>query len=390
MEIVKGWSWPTLFLYVIIALITAWLFKNAVKAKNENKRVKLYKCSIKTKYIYYLIIYNIFILFATFKYIGQEIVGVDTLNYVKYFETFGYIKFDIAKTLVFDGYEYLFYNTMHLINLAGGTYRTFLFVVNSLMIGSLICFVDKEVFDENKCKWLVLAYLPLLKSLNILRNCVAAFCGFISISLLNKNKIWLSLLFAVIAFLNHYIAVVLFGLILFYKVYPNKLMNSRKKVLITTAICIIVSVASIPLLKLVLGNTGYAAYVDALDLSKISLLGYIPYVFLFLFMVIDKGVIEYLDKQNHLGYYKILYFFILTLPVFIIVNAAYRVILFFELPVILLFADIAEYAKKYINKKHIKIYNYMCVFVVLGYYVFKIWRMWEATGLMPYYNILFM
>lgn len=387
---IKEWSCATLALYIALALVTALLFRQSVIDKKKDKKITKFKLCIKTKYIYYIIIYLLFILFACFKYMGDGLVGADTLSYLDFFENLNYVHFDIKETLLLNSYEYLFYNTMYIVNMLGGTYRTFLFIVNSLMICSLIYFVDKEVHDESKCKWLILAYLPLLKSLNIVRNCVAAFWGFVSISLLSKKKTLLSILFAFIAFLNHYIAVVLFGLILFYKLYPNKLMDSRKKILITTVACIVVSILAIPLLKVVLYNTGYAAYIDKLDLANISLWGYIPYMLLFLFMIIDKGFIEYLEKQNHLGYYKIIYFFILTLPVFIIVNAAYRVILFFELPVILLFADATEYIKKYINKKHIKIYNYMCVFVVLGYYVFKIWRMWDVAGIMPYYNILFM
>ncbi len=387
MEIVKGWSWWTLALYVLLALAFAELFRQSVISKNKGKKIKIFKWEIQLKYVYYLTIYLIFIIFSSFKYIGNRVGGSDTLNYVKFFNEYGYIHFDFIQTLLFNSLEYIFYNTMYLIKILGGTFRTFLIIINSVIIISLIYFVDKEVYDEKKCIWLVLAFLPLLKSLNIIRNCVAAFIGFISISLLNKGKIGWSIIFAIIAFLNHYISVILFALIVFYKYFPNRYLEDRKKVIISNIISIVLTIALIPILKLIIKNTGYAAYLDNI---KISLWGYIPYIIIYILMIADKKFINYLKDCNHYGYYKMVYFLSLILPAFIAVNAAYRILLFFELPIILMSADLMQYYKKYIPKKYTKIYYIGITILIFAYYIFRIYRIWDGNCIMPYYNILFM
>lgn len=189
MIIVKAWSWITLLLYVALSCLTAFLFRQSVSAKKNGKKLNIFGIYLEIKILYYLAIYVIFIVFSCFKYSSHEIGGADSLNYMRFFREYGYIKFDIKEMLIFNGLEYLFYNTMYIVKILGGTYRMFLFVVNSVIALSLIYVVDKDVNDEKKCKWLVLAYLPLLKSLNILRNCVAAFIGYSAISCVNRNKI---------------------------------------------------------------------------------------------------------------------------------------------------------------------------------------------------------
>lgn len=381
------WSWTTLALYITLALVTALLFRQSVIDKKKDKKIRIFGLCIKTKYIYYLVIYLLFILFACFKYMGEELVGVDTLTYIGYFENLNYVHLNIKETLLLNSYEYLFYNTMYIVNILGGTYRVFLFIVNSAMIASLIYFVDKEISEESSCLWLVLAYLPLLRSLNIIRNCIAAFIGFVSISLLRQNKIRYSIIFAVIAYLNHYIALILFALIAFYKIFPKRILMDRIKMSICILAVTFMSVALVPIAKEIMLNTGYSHYAAKI---QVSLFGYIPYIFVCLFTVLNRDFYDYLEKRGHSQYYIVISFLTLVLPFFIAINAASRVLLFFELPVILVASDIADYLKKYIPEKHAKLYNAFVVIVILAYYVFKIWRMWESNGIMPYYNILFM
>ena len=141
------------------------------------------------------------------------------------------------------------------------------------------------------------------------------------------------------------------------------------------------------LMKIIMANTGYANYVNRI---QISLWGYIPYFIVYILMIFTPGFKDYLKRCNHHGYYKIIYFLSLVLPTFIAINAAYRVLLFFDLPMILLLGDLTEYYKKYISNKYVKFYYFGVIIIVLAYYIFRIYRMWYSSGIMPYYNILFM
>lgn len=387
MEIVKKWDWWTLLLYIILAVITAICFRQAIIEKKRKSVIKIYKYKLQTKYIYYLIIYLLFVIFSSFRYIGYDIGGTDTNTYIDYFNNAKYVSFDVKETILLNSYEYLFYNTMFVIKALGGTYRIFLFIVNSIIISCLIYYVDKEIEDENKCIWLVLAYLPLLKSFNIIRNSISAFLGCVAISLLSKDKYKYSIILTLLAYLNHYIAIILFVAIIFYKYFPNKILEDKKKMIFLNAIFIIAPIIFLPLMKAIMANTGYVNYVNKI---QISLWGYIPYFLIYVLTVFTPEFIEYLKKCNHYGYYKIIYFLSLILPIFISINAAYRVLLFFELPAILLLADLTEYYKKYIPAKHEKLYYTIIMLIILGYYIFRICRMWDSSGIMPYYNILFM
>lgn len=387
MEITKGWSWSTLMLFVLLATTIALLFRQAVKAKKNNNKIKLGKICFSQRYIYYFLIYIIYILFSCFRLIKEEIGGADTYNYINYFENLGYVHFNVKEILIFNGFEYLFYNTMYLIRLFGGNFFTFLVVMHSSIIISYIYYVDKEIDDENKCIWLILAFLPLLKSLNIIRNCVSAAFGFISISLLNNNKYKYSILFAVIAYLNHYVAIILFLFIIFYKAFPDKILKDRKKMLLLNISIIVLSIIALPVLKYLIKNTGFCGYIDKI---QISLWGYIPYIVIYLIMILNKNTIMYLEKCGHFGYYKMMSFISLILPIFILLNGANRVLLFFELPIYVLSSDICELNLSYVPKKYVAVCRVLIILGIILWFIFRVYRMWDGYCLMPYYNTLFM
>ncbi len=387
MEITKGWSWTSLGIFIVLAILIALLFRKAVKSKKNDKKIKLGKIYFSQKYIYYVLIYIIYILFSCFRLIQEGIGGADTYNYINYFENLGYVHFKIKEMLTFNGFEYLFYNTMYFIKLFGGNFFTFLVVMHSVIIISYIYYVEKEINDENKCLWLILAFLPLLKSLNIIRNCVSATLGFVSISLLNNNKYKYSILFAVLAYLNHYIAIILFLLIIFYKVFPNKILKDKKKMIILNIASITFTIIALPILKYLIRNTGFSGYMDKI---QVSLWGYIPYIAIYLTMIFNKNTIKYLEDCGHFGYYKMMSFLIIILPIFILLNGASRVLLFFELPIYVLSSDICELYLNYIPKKYKTLCRILIFLGIILWFIFRVYRMWNGYALMPYYNTLFM
>ena len=382
----KAWSWYTLFLYLLLAIIIDLLFRQSIISKNNDNKIKIGKWNFKTKYIYYMLIYIIFILFSCFRVIGDGIGGADTYNYIEYFNTLGYVDFSLKETILFSGYEYLFFNTMYLVRMLGGNFFHFSLLIYSIIIISYIKVVDSAVDSKNDSWWLILAFLPLLKSLNIVRICVAASLGFVGLQYLNEGKEKRFLLFFLLAFLNHYITIILLVFYLFYKLIPERFFSSRKKIIISNIVMIILSFAFLPLAKFFLKISGFVGYLNKIE---ISLLGYIPIFFFYFVMLFDMNFKKYVEEKKHYLYYKMMIFVSFILPIFILLNGASRILLFFELPRYILYADIYSFYRKKLPKKYLKISDIIVVILILAWLAFRIYRIWDGYALMPYWNILF-
>jgi len=358
MEFIKQWSWPTLVLYVGIAVCIAFLFRLSIIAKKENKKIKIFKFTLNQKYIYYFTIFLIFVIFSAFRFFNSEIGGTDTIVYEGYFNTISFQKINIKNILTLDGFEFLYYNFMALIKWMGGNFFCFNAAISCMIILVYLFIVDKTVNDEKKWFWLILLFLPLLKSLNITRNCFAAAIGFIAIESLNNKKYIRYIVLSLIAFLNHYVAVILLAFGLFCWIIPEKFITKRKFLLVLNAMCIGIAFIALPAAKRILQNTGYAYYLNNVE---ISLFGYIPIIFFYVLMILDKDVITYLKEINHFIYYKVMIFISFVLPVFIAIGGASRMLLLFELPRFILYSDLYVYYRKKLPVKLVRWYD-ICIF----------------------------
>lgn len=387
MEYTKHWDLPTLLLYLFLALLFAWFYKKSIIAKKKNAVSNFFCFKIEQKYIWYGLIYTIFIFFSCFRYIGPGIGGTDTLIYVDHFQNMNYVPFKIKEVLLFSGFEYLFYNLMYFIKILGGDYFVFSLIIYSTIILCNLFVVDRTMHDEKKWIWLVLWFLPLLKSINIVRNCVAAALGTVAIDYLNSNHYKKFFFFAILAFLNHYIAIILLLFGLFCRIIPDKWINNRKINLIAFGCSIILTIIGLPVAKYLLSISGFSGYLDKIE---VSIIGYLPIFFLYGIMLLKhKEIINYLKEIQHYAYYKMMIFLSLILPVFIMLNGASRILLFFEIPRYILYADLYQFYRKKIDKKYQLLYDIAIICVIIFWFVFRIWRMWDGYSLMPYINILF-
>lgn len=69
----KGWSWPTLLLYVLLAVLMTLCARKSVQAKLKDKKIKIGKREIQKKYLYYFVIYFVFIIFSCFRVVTKTI-----------------------------------------------------------------------------------------------------------------------------------------------------------------------------------------------------------------------------------------------------------------------------------------------------------------------------
>ena len=133
-------------------------------------------------------------------------------------------------------------------------------------------------------------------------------------------------------------------------------------------------------LKPFIMTTKYAGYQN----KDISLLGYIPYIILFIIMIIYHR--QLLTKKEDWFIYSLVLFNIIILPISILGRAAYRVITCFMLPRILMWGKIENMLIK--NNNQIKVL--ICIisfFIFGGWFCFKyINGGWFSNGISPYYN----
>ena len=70
----KGWSWSTLLLYVVLAILMTLCARRSVQVKLKNKKIKIGKNETSQKYLYYFVIYFVFIVFSCFRVVTKKIV----------------------------------------------------------------------------------------------------------------------------------------------------------------------------------------------------------------------------------------------------------------------------------------------------------------------------
>lgn len=387
---IKSWDINTLFLYVFLAIFISLLFRFSIIEKNKKNVISLFKFKIENKYIYYLIIYLVLIVFLVFKKVAPGVGGTDTITYMEHFNNLGYIKFDLKSLFLFDSYEYVFYNLMYLVRILGGNYQHFSFIVYSGLILSYIYVVDKSFNKKDYWIWCILLFIPILSSMNIIRNCISAALGFVAIQKLNEKKDKQFWLFALLSFFNHYIAIILFALYFFVKFFPEKWLNTGKKYCIWQVFIIILSILFIPFFNYFISLTGYSGYISKF---AFSIWGYIPYIIMYIFIAIYfKDLCKYFKQKNNYVYFKSIIFLGFSLPIFISIGGANRLLLFFDLPRVIVYINIFSYIlTKYKNilKNKENLIKVLIFIVLISWLIFRIYRMWSGYEIMPYYNTLF-
>lgn len=383
MVLEKSWDWKTLIIYVLLAIIIMLLSKKSIESKCQNKKISFKKFNIEEKYLYYFIIYTIFIIFSTFRVVSDGIGGTDTITYMEQFEKIKYVRFFSISNLTFNDYEYFYYNLMFIVKLFGGSYINFEFLIHSAIIISYIYLIDKNFDDSKSSIIIILFFIPLLKSLNIIRNCFAAAICCIGLEKIKNNKWLTGILFVLIAFLSHYLAIIMFAYLIFYKLFPDKYINKKTEISLPF-VCCLIGFVGMPIIKALIEHSGFSGYLNKI---QISLIGYIPIYALYLLMIFTNKFQEYIIRKGHYIYFKSHIFFMSVLPITIMVGAASRLMLFFEIPKYIIYSDLyLVYREKVKNKK---IYDALIFLFLIIWLIFRIYRMWNGYSLMPYKNKIF-
>ena len=387
MQYVTEWDWATLVFYILLALFCSLLLKKSIKYKKSPKYFKIFNYELNYKFVYYALVIVLLVFIMCTRVIEGEIGGADSLRYNYFFETFNYVPFSLKNILSMHGWEYVFFNAMFLVKILGGNYMIFSIFVYTIIVSCYVYYFDKNIDDESKWFVSLLFILPYLKSMNIVRNSLAAAISLIGIESIKTNNKKMFIITFVVAYLTHYISVVLLFFGLFCFLVPENWYFSKKRCIVIALGTFCLTVIGIPIIKWLLSLTRYAGYLNRIEFSPF---GYILYSMVyFVILFVFKDFIKELKKNNHIIYYKMIVFLSIVVPPFTVVNGTQRLLLYFEIPRFIMYGDLYKVLETKISNKYKKIFRYCFISFVILWIIFRIWRMYDSSGIMPYRNIIF-
>lgn len=389
MEYERFWSPGTLILYLMIALIVGLLFRKAIDLKNRQTILRARNIKIKTYKLLYIIIFLILFIFLCFRLVSGEIGGTDTKIYIEMFNNASLEQIDLKNALTLNGEEPLFILLLYITGLFSTNYHTLFFVIYAIIIGAYIFFIDKNVKKRESWFIIMLSIIPILQSMNIIRQSLAIAISLVAIVKLKENKKISSLILLICAFLIHYTAIIMAGFYLFY-IIISKVKRSAKADLFIVILLSIIGVAGSAFLNQFLNTTGYSGYLGTSN----TILGFIQvYILMFICIVFYKKIMHTLKQNNTQICYDALLYNVIVLTVSIPIGAASRTNLYFDMIRMIFWIEIYNTLLniKVVNKQSKDILIAMITFLlVIIWIIFKIYQIWYGYGIMPYYNELFL
>lgn len=378
MYLYRSWDLKTLIIYCFIAIICAFLLSIATKSKIK-----------KNKFFINTIIFTILIIFSCFRLIINDIGGLDAKAYIQFFLDAEYVKFDLIDIIKLNGKEYIFYNMLYIVRKFTSNYHYLFFIIYSIIIYCYLYFIEKNLSSNKSWPILMLFILPFINSFNIIRNSLATAIGLIAITKYKNKKNIEAIFFCIISYLTHYTGIILFVFMVFNAIFEKKIKKKNKTTYLILGLLSIISLGLVSSIKSFLSNSGYSSYVGL----EYSVLGYIPMYILFLLtMLFNEQLIDKLNKDNNVINYNAFLFNLLILPVFLSFNGVTRLNTFFEFSKIIIWIEISNIIKNKITQLKNgswSFYHFILFFVVISWIIFKIYRIWYGSGIMPYYNELF-
>lgn len=381
MNVQAQWSIETLIFYIGLSMIIALLFKIAIQ-KKENKN-NLY-------ILIYIILFGLLNFIAVFRYIDVKIGGTDAIAYIKLFNEATLVPFNLIKIITLNGKEYLFYNMFYIFRIFTIDYHYVFFLIYSIIILAYIVFITKNFKTTKRYIVLMLMILPYLNSFNVIRNSFAGAIGLIALNKLKDNKKVTFYILSIIATLIHYTAIILIVFEIYNSFFKKKILKKSKNIKVIYALIIILELILYPVLINYLANSGYSTYLGL----QYSLLGYIPILILFIATEITKkDLTKRIEEDENIIFYNAFIFYCLLLPILIPFNGPSRLNIYFEIPRFIIWGyvlDIFQNRIKQFKGRSEYIYNFILTAIIIMWIIFRIFRTWEAAGIMPYYNEIFM
>ena len=147
------------------------------------------------------------------------------------------------------------------------------------------------------------------------------------------------------------------------------------------------TVMGIPIIKWLLSLTRYAGYINRIEFSPY---GYFIYSIVYMMiLLVYKDFIKTLKERNHMIYYKMIVFLSLVVAPFTVVNGTQRLLLYFEIPRFIMYGDLYSTYEKKVPQCYKKLFKYISIVLCILWIIFRIYRMYKSSRIMPYKNIYF-
>ncbi len=368
--------------YLILAIIISFCFDSVFKSIDKNRVLKISGKRINMKFITYGFLFLILLFIASFRKVSILYGGIDAGHYILYFLNGSKIPFSISNILTLSGKEYLFYNFLYYIGKVTKNYSILFMIIYSIIIYSFSKVFLKNCNRNNAFIITPLLILPYLKSFNLIRNALAISIVYLAIEKFKSKKNLMYLLLIIIAFFNHYITLIFLFFVIFNKLFNDKLLKKRIFMFLYYIIVISISLLFVPLLKKILLETGFKAYVD----SKFSFIGYFPCLLLAVTaLIFSNDLCNDMKNTNSIIYYKLFVFLVSILPFFIIIGGGSRIYYMFDITRYILWGFIYNIIYKKIKDPKSKLgYKMISYLGVLIWVLIVIYKIGSSYAILPY------
>ena len=377
------WSNITLVLYIISGVV-CWANVYYVK-KNKKILSKGFFCKE------YFVWYIWWIALAVFRKVDIDHGGKDAPSYIEYFQSCLHNSADTT--------DFAFKVFNQGIRLLTSNYKVFFFIYYSIIIFSLVIFINEFLRTQASTIPLMILIYLYLRSFTSMRSNFAIAIILLSLVALHRKKYFFTIIFAGIAVLTHVSAFIYVAFIVFYFFYHDRKIGIVKSIvffafafLVGTYIQRYVLSGGFAFLTDI-GSGAYASYARR-SLSRNFILDYsvsnIPQLVLFLtLMFFSKPLNELINESSEVDKTKLeflrlmAYYDFCMIPVLFLFDI-YRGYEFFYVARLVLWGELIVIIRKYFNTKSKKIVNLFFLIIFIIWMINRIGATWESSHLMPY------
>ena len=376
----------TIVIYVLVALSISFFTRKAMNAGGISSQYAEIDMVCSKRY-WDIAVVPIFMLtlFATFRLVGVDIGGRDTLSYIKDFlqATSGLSE----KGTFFS--ERLFYEYLHVIRIFTDNYRVF-FLISYLFISwSYMMYIKKySRLEYSTIPYLLLVFL-FIKGFSSVRTSLAVALITIGLVYIDKRRIF-SICLMVASVFVHRMSILFILVFLFYYLFKKYLCRiPRIKLVIYLGIFIAASVVVSSKLRSIIMAFDWMSSTDLWYVSYkgISLLEKWPMWFahallLVCYLIVARKETE-TDKE-HIAPVKIIFLFdIIILPMALTLGI-YRANEFFFINRMVLWGYVINLGSNFFAKNSKQIYKIIVLCLFIAWFIFRLYSEGFDLGVMYY------
>lgn len=379
------WSWPSLLLYLLLALFGTICFR---RAKRTMARCLLNR--------YYISLYSVWLFFTVWREVSPGIGGTDAYGYADYFvHCLDEVQANIYSYRTEMGWQLL----NKAIRIFTNDYHVLFIIVYSVIIWAIIYFIHEFYYEHASYIPLTFCFYEVLISFNIIRNGFAIGLLLISVVRLYKDNNISAVLFAILGISMHSATVFYAGFLPFYWLYKRRINIGIGSLLIWSmvgaTICRIIQ-------RLILAGqftfinrgTPIDVYASASlssgffdDWWKIVVS---QLMLIIAVVVLRERILRYVERQpsdlvkKRLRYVKLLVYYDLLLVPSAYILHVWRAVDYFLLPRIILWGVVISVLCRLLSQAERRIVPMVGWMAIISYMVLRIYTTYDISCLMPY------